>query len=75
MLVPTADDHGSGYRNAVLIARAVGYLNSFRIALPAASAVNGPALPSSDDKVGAEIQPGVNAGVTGGGGPARLHRR
>ena len=40
-----------------------------------ASAVNGPALPPPDDKVGAEIQPGVNAGVTGGAGPARAYRR
>jgi hypothetical protein len=32
------------------------YLNSFRIALPAASAAKGPALPPTDDKVGAEVQ-------------------
>ena len=36
MLVPTEDHPGSGYRNAVLIARVFGYLNSFRMALPVA---------------------------------------
>ena len=44
------------------------YLNSFCIALPTASAANGPALPSSDDKVGAEIQPDVGVDVRGDAG-------
>ena len=41
----------------------------------AASAVNGPALPPPDDKIGAEIQGDDNIDVGGGGGPARLYRR
>ena len=44
------------------------YLNSFRIALLAASVAKGPALPPPDDKIGAEIQADVNVGVTGGVG-------
>ena len=36
MLLPTEDHPGSGYRNAVLTERVLGYLNSFRIALPVA---------------------------------------
>ena len=35
------------------------YLNSFRIALPAASVAKGPALPPPDDKVGVEVQQDV----------------
>ena len=41
----------------------------------AAPAAKGLALPPSDDKVSAEIQQGAGVDVTGGGGPARLHRR
>jgi len=44
------------------------YLNSFRIALPAASVAKGPALPPPDDKIGSEAQSGVNVGATGGVG-------
>ena len=51
------------------------YLNSFRIALPAASVAKGPALPPPDDKVGAEIQPGAGVDVSGDAGSARLYRR
>ena len=40
-----------------------------------ASAANGPALPPTDDKVGAEIQADDNVDATGTGGPARLYRR
>ena len=51
------------------------YLNNFRIALPASSAVNGPALPPTDDKISAEIQADDNVDAFGGGGPARIYRR
>ena len=46
----------------------VVYLNSFRIALPAASVAKGLALPPSDDKIDAETQAGVYVGATGGVG-------
>ena len=48
------------------------YLNSFRIALPAASVAKGPALPPPDDKVGAEVQQDVGVGVGRGFGSVRL---
>ena len=47
------------------------YLNNFRIALPVASLVNGPALPHTDYKVGTEIQSDDSVDVTGGGGSKR----
>ena len=43
------------------------YLNSFRIALPAASVAKGPALPPPDDKVGVEVQQDVGVDVRGSG--------
>ena len=51
------------------------YLNSFRIALPAASAVKCPALPPTDDKMGDEVQKDVGVDVRGNAGLARLYRR
>ena len=51
------------------------YLNNFRIALPAASVANGPALPPTDYKVGAEIQTYDNDDVGGGAGPGGIYRR
>ena len=51
------------------------YLNSFRIALPAASVAKGPALPPPDDKVGAESQVDDNVDVGGGFGSVRRCRR
>ena len=47
--------------------------DELRDAVPAA--VNGPALPCPDDKVGAEIQPGAGVDFRGDVGPARLYRR
>ena len=43
------------------------YLNSFRIALPAASVAKCPALPPPDDKVGAEVQQDVGVDVRSSG--------
>ena len=53
----------------------VVYLNSFRIALPAASVAKGPALPPPDDKVGDEIKAGVGVDIRDYDGPVRLYRR
>ena len=47
--------------------------DELRAAVPAA--VNGPALPCPDDKVGAGIQQEVGVDIRGGVGPARLYRR
>ena len=53
----------------------VVYLNSFRIALPAASVAKGPALPPPDDKVGDEIKADVGVDIRDDGGPVRLYHR
>ena len=41
----------------------------------AASTVNGPPLLPTDDKIAAEIQPGVGVDASGTGEPARIYRR
>ena len=51
------------------------YLNSFRIALPAASVAKGPALPPPDDKVGDEIKADVGVDIRDYDGTVRLYRR